>query len=413
LLRNHGGGHAPVSFLELFADLVFVFAITQLSHFLHYHLSWVGLAEGLVLFLAVWWAWIYTTWAINWANPERIEIRLMLIIIMLLSLVMAVALPNAFGGQAWLFAGCYLALQIGRSFYMASAMGRESPHNARNMRRIAVWFIASAVFWVIGVWRGPGEQLGWWTLAIAIEYLGPAAMFWVPGLGKSKGSDWDISGSHMAERCALFVIIALGEGIIITGATFAKLPMEAPRVEAFLLAFLSSVLLWWVYFDLGAERGTQHIKNHAEPGRVARNAYTYLHMPIVLGIVIMAVGDALLLDEPEAAATGKLVATTTGGAILFLVGLGLFKRFSNALGNFPMSHTVAVVLMGVLALLASDGSMPALVMARLSLAILLLAAVWEWVSYHGGWVERIGIPVPARMRERAERRRARVNARRS
>ena len=415
LLRNHGGGHAPVSFLELFVDLVFVFAITQLSHFLHYHLDWAGLAEGLVLFLAIWWAWMYTTWATNWANPERIEIRLMLLVIMLLSLVMAVALPKAFREKAGLFAGCYLTLQIGRSLFMAITMGRESPHNGRNMRRIMVWFIASALFWVVGVWRGGSEQLVWWALAISIEYLGPAAMFWVPGLGRSKGSDWDISGTHMAERCALFIIIALGEGIIITGASFAELSMEAPRVEAFLLAFFSSVLLWWLYFDLGAERGTQHIKNHAEPGRVARNAYTYLHMPIVLGIVVMAVGDAILLEEPEALAGNKLVGTIAGGAILFLVGIGLFKRFSNALGNFPMSHTIAVVLLVGLTLAGWDSAMPALHVARLNLAILLLTAVWEWVSYHGGWVERaerVGIPVPERLRERAERRRVRVNARR-
>ncbi|MEQ1499505.1 MAG: low temperature requirement protein A [Novosphingobium sp.] len=415
LLRNHGGGHAPVSYLELFVDLVFVFAITQLSHFLKVQLNLTGLLEAVVLFLAIWWAWMYTTWATNWANPERIEIRLMLLAIMLLSLVMAVALPHAFAQHAGLFAGCYLALQIGRSAFMAVAMERESPRNGRNMQRIAIWFTASGLFWIIGVLRGDHERLGWWALAMTIEYLGPAAMFWVPRLGRSKGSDWDISGSHMAERCALFVIIALGEGIIITGAAFAQLALEATRSFAFLIAFLSSVLMWWLYFDLGAERGSQHIRNHAEPGRVARNAYTYLHMPIVLGIVIAAVGDALLLQQPDGPATVQLIAVQTGGAILFLTGLGLFKRYSNTMGNFPMSHVIAMVLFGFLGMSASYDPMAALQFGALGAAIFLLAAIWEWVSYHGGWVERaerLGLNMPARIKARAERRRADVEARR-
>ena len=415
LLRNHGGGHAPVSFLELFFDLVFVFAITQLSHFLKEHASWHGLLEMLVLFLTVWWAWMFTTWAANWANPDKIEIRIMLLSIMLMGLLMSVALPHAFSAQPGLFAGCYVALQIGRSLYMGHVMDRESPANGRNMRRISVWFVASGLFWITGVLRPESERLAWWGLAIGVEYMGPAAMFWVPGLGRSKGSEWDISGSHMAERCALFIIIALGEGIIITGAAFAELPMDPMRSRAFLYAFLSSVLMWWLYFDLGAERGTQMIKNHAEPGRIARNAYTYLHMPIVLGIVIAAVGYAWLLGSPDAVASHALILVQTGGGALFLFGTGLFKRYSNTLGNFPLSHMVAVVLVAALGTTAWIKPISALGMAECGVAILLLTAVWEWVSYHGGWFERaraLGLPVPERLNERAERRRAEVERRR-
>jgi low temperature requirement protein LtrA len=416
LLRNHGGGHAPVSFLELFFDLVFVFAITQLSHFFGHHIGWFGFIEGLVLFLAVWWAWIYTTWVTNWANPDRMLVRVLLLVLMLLSLIMAVAIPEAFGQQGLAFAASYVAFQVGRSAFVAVVLKTEAPVRTRNMARIALWFAAAAPLWLAGALTAdPNWRLGLWLAALGVEYAGPAAMFWVPGLGRSKGSDWDISGSHMAERCSLFIIIALGEGIVVTGATFVGGPADAGHVAAALAAFFTSALMWWLYFDIGAERSTRLIAGNAQVGRMARNAYTYLHMPIVLGIVIAAVGDALLLDSPEAPAGPALVAMQTGGALLFLVGLGLFKRHSNTLGNFPMSHSVAVLLVVALGLVGWTGTTPALRFAWLGAAILLLTAVWEWVSYHGGWLERaeaLGLPVPGSVKERGEQRRARIEAER-
>ena len=157
------------------------------------------------------------------------------------------------------------------------------------------------------------------------------------------------------------------------------------------------------------------IAGHAQVGRVARNAYTYLHMPIVLGIIVFAVGDALVMEQAGETASHELVLVQTGGALLFLTGLGLFKRFSNTLGNFPMSHLIAVggfIALGVTAWLTP---LSTLSIAHWGGAILLLAAVCEWVSYHGGWAERavaIGLPVPQAMLDRAEARRARVEARR-
>lgn len=411
LLRGHGGGHAPVSYLELFFDLVFVFAITQLSHFFGHHLDWLGFAEGLMLFLALWWSWIYTTWVTNWLNPDRLPVRLMLLALMVLSLGMAVSLPKAFAGTGLYFALCYVALQLGRSIWVALAFRREGAPNALNMLRITIWFCLSAPLWVGGAVAGGWVQLGCWLAALAIEYTGPFMLYRVPWMGHANVSDWDISGSHMAERCGLFIIIALGEGIVVTGASFAQGSGDAAHIGALLIAFLTSALMWWLYFDLGAERGTRLIAGHAQVGRIARNAYTYLHMPIVLGIVIAAVGDALLLADPLLPATANLIAVQSGGAILFLVGLGLFKRHANTLGNFPMSHSVAIVLVLALGGWAWHGEMMALRFAGLGAGILLIAAVWEWVSYHGGWIERaerMGIPTPKRMQARAEQRKQRL-----
>lgn len=389
LLRNHGGGHAAVSFLELFFDLVFVFAITQLSHFLKDHLSWLGFTQALVMFLAVWWAWMYTTWATNWADPDRLEVRIMLITLMALSLVMAVALPYGFSKYAGLFAASYVVLQLGRTLFMAAILQVGSPANARNMLRISLWFVASGVFWAIGALRGEDERIGWWAAALMIEYLGPIALYRVPFYGRSSPTDWNISGSHMAERCGLFIIIALGEGIIITGASFAELSMETGRVQAFILAFLSSVLMWWLYFDLGEKRGSQFIRDHAEAGRIGRSAYTYLHMPIVLGIVVFAVADAKLLADWAAPASGKLIMVFCGGAILFLNGLAFFKRFSNSMGNFPLSHGVGSLLFMVLGIFAWARPITSLQLAGIGVSSFAMVAAWEWVSYHGGWQERI------------------------
>lgn len=408
MLRNHGGGHAPVNYLELFFDLVFVFAITQLSHGLLHHLNWHGLAESLALFLAVWWAWIYTAWVTNWANPDRMPVRLMLLGVMLLSLGMAVTLPEAFGARGLAFAASYIAIQLGRSLGMALIFAGEGRARRRNMMRIALWFVASAPLWLAGgMVANAGHRLVLWLAALAIEYAGPMAMFVVPGLGRSKVTDWDISGSHMAERCALFIIIALGEGIIVTGAIFASQPPDAARVGALIIAFVSAVLMWWLYFDVGAPRGTRLIASNTQPGRLARNAYTYLHMPIVLGIVIGAVGDALLLEHSTEPADARLVLVVCGGAILFLLGIGLFKRLHNTFRNLPFSHMVAIILFAALGLLGWWRPPSSLAFSGLGCAILALTAVWEWVSYNGGWLERMearGWRIGAALRARAQRR---------
>lgn len=267
LLRNHAGGPTPVSYLELFFDLVYVFAITQISHLLLHELSWRGLAQAAIVFAAVWWAWMYTTWFANWADPERVPVRIALLLVMLASLIMAVALPRAFGGGGALtFASAYVAIQVGRTVFLAIIMRRAEGESGINMMRIAIWFMASGLLWIGGAVLAEGPaRMGWWIAALAIEYAGPAALFYVPFLGRSNVREWTISGHHMAERAALFIIIALGEGIVVTGGTFAAETMSRGNTAAFLIAFAGSVMMWWVYFDVGAKRGAELIAHHAEP----------------------------------------------------------------------------------------------------------------------------------------------------
>ncbi len=397
LLRNHGGGPAPVSYLELFFDLVFVFALTQISHMIVERMSWLGLAEAAIVFAAVWWAWIYTAWFSNWLDPELAPVRVVLLLVMLASLLMAVALPHAFDDAAPLFAFAYVTTQVGRTLFLARALSRAEGESGPSMLRASLWFIASAAFWIGGALGADGTaRVGLWLIALAIEYAGPSALFYVPFFGRSTVREWTISGHHMAERAALFIIIALGEGIVVTGTTFAEHPMTRVNVTAFVIAFAGSVAMWWVYFDLGAKRGADLIEHHAEPGRVARDAYTYLHMPIVAGIIGTAVADELLLAHPEGHAEWPFIAFQCGGLAVFLIGVGLFKRIASPLGRFPLSHLGGLGLLAPVALWGLLTEVSALRFGALTVGALVVVAIWEWVSFHGGWRERFARLKPRR-----------------
>jgi low temperature requirement protein LtrA len=269
-LREHGEkADHRVSAMELFFDLVFVFAVTQLSHYLLEHHTALGALQTTVMFLAMWWAWIYTAWATNWLDPGRTQIRLLLIAVMLLSLVLSSAIPGAFGAYGIHFALAYVAIQIGRTAYTSWAKGEWEPGASKNMTRATIYFLAAAPLWIIGgLDSDPQRRLAWWFAALVVEYAGPQLFFFVPGLGRSTLEEWDISGAHMAERCALFIIISLGEGILVTGATFADLQPSLRAVLDFLSAFLGTVAMWWIYFDVGARRGSELIEHEQHAGLI-------------------------------------------------------------------------------------------------------------------------------------------------
>ncbi|WP_420381563.1 low temperature requirement protein A [Novosphingobium sp.] len=400
LLRSRSDDDSEVSNLELFFDLVYVFAITQIAAFVREHLSLPGVIEGALLFMAVWWAWMFTAWATNWANPDTVRVRLMMIVTMLASLVLAAVLPRAFDGHtaALVFVAMYCTIQIGRTLFLRWIMATERPSGARNMMRIAIWFTASVPLWLAGAMAdSQAWHIALWAGALVIEYAGPFAFFRVPGLGRSTSEDWDISGSHLAERASQFVLIAMGEGIVVTGAAFAGAVPTQASTGAFLASFVGSVLMWWIYFDIGAERGAEHISHSDDVGRIARNAYTYLHIPIVASVVAGAVADALLMASPGVTASRALIIAGGGGLVGFLLGLALFKRFSSARGNLPLSHLVGQLLLAPVIVVACFGHWSATKFTALCDGALFVVALWEWGSYHGGWLERFdrwGVPFP-------------------
>ena len=410
MLRNHGGGYAAVSNLELFFDLIFVFAVTQLSHFLLADLSFAGAYKTALLFAAVWWAWMYTTWATNWVDPDRAPNRLMLGSVMFASLVMSSAIPQALGASGLAFAISYIAIQVGRSIYVSRIMVPENPTGSRNLLRVSIWFLATAPLWLGGaIQPDVTVRVALWTLALAIEYCGPLAQFMVPGLGRSRVEDWDISGSHMAERCGLFIIIALGEGLVIIGATYAGAKGQPGLNLALLNAFLGSFVMWWLYFDMGARRGARHIEQHAVPGLIARQAFTYWHIPIVAGIIVLAVADELLLAHPLAPVDLQFVAVLFAGTALFIAGLAAFKRISSGNPWYPASHTFGLGLAALIAVLGWVLHPSGLILIAATTGLFVLIAVWEWVSFHGGWLE----PMEQRGWWLGKMLRARINQRRA
>ncbi|MFG1465433.1 low temperature requirement protein A [Xanthobacter sp. DSM 24535] len=373
ILRETKGEHHRVTFAELFFDLVFVFAVTQLSHTLLHHLDPMGALQVVFLFLAVWWAWIDTAWVTNWIDPDKAPVRLLLLLLMLAGLVMSMSLPAAFGDLGLAFACAYAVFQCGRSAYMFHALRHEDPALRRNFQRILAWHLVIGAFWIAGGLADGNGRLALWALALVLENAAPILGFFVPGLGKSQTTEWTVEGGHMAERCALFVIIALGESILVTGATFAELPWSAINMGAFLVAFLGTVAMWWIYFDTGAERSTARITSSDDPGRQARLAYTYLHMLIVLGIILCAVSDEVLLAHPADVPGGAAAAVILGGPALYLLGVGLFKW--PLLRRFPLSHLVGLGVILLSCLLAPFAS--ALVLAGCATLGLLATAAWE------------------------------------
>jgi low temperature requirement protein LtrA len=375
--------HARVTYAELLFDLVFVFAVTQISHTLLAQFTPLGALQTTLLFLGVWWVWVYTSWITNWFNPELTPVRILLFLLMLGGLVLSTSIPKAFDSRGLWFAAAYATMQVGRTLFWVASTPSTRPLARMNAIRILVWLSVSAVFWIAGGIAEGQPRLILWAIALAIEYVSPAVRFWIPRYGASSVADWIVEGGHMAERCAGFIIIALGESIVVTGATFADLPWTAKTVTAFMAAFIGALAMWWIYFNKGAEAGSEQISKSAEPGRLARLAYTYLHMPIVAGIILAAVADELVLTHPADHSNLKTVLSAIGGPLLFLVGTILFKHTFRRF--LQLSHGVGIVGLCVLAWFAS-GLSP-LMLSILTTAILVIVAAWESISLKSGAAE--------------------------
>ena len=377
LLRERAGDKpARVTSVELFFDLVFVFAITQLSHALLHHLTVRGALQTLLLLLPVWWAWIYTSWATNWVDPDRTPVRLFLFLLMLAGLLLSASIPAAFEQRGLWFAAAYVSMQIGRSIFMQWALHKDDAVNFRTFQRITAWFAFSAVFWIGGALLDGNARLASWTAALFVEFVAPAFGYPTPGLGRSTSRDWNISGGHIAERCGLFVILALGESILINGATFTQLQWTPATFSGFVVGLVGSVAMWWIYFNIGAERGTHLMEHATDPGRIARLAYTYIHVLIVAGIIVSAAGDEIILTHPSGQTSIPALLLIAAGPAIFLLGCLAFK-WATA-GWPPLSHLCGLALFAVL--LALGWTLPPLAVGILATIILVGVAIWETVS---------------------------------
>jgi low temperature requirement protein LtrA len=347
-LLRHRSGVQRVTNIELFFDLVYVFAITQLSHYLLGHADLRGALRAGLLLLMVWLVWAYTTWVTNWLDPDLMAVRLLLVALMLVSLAMSVSLPRAFEDLGLWVGGAYAIQQIGRTVFMMIAL-RGHPLEA-NFQRILAWCVASSAFAIAGGLAHGNARALLWLGAVGVDLLGGVAGFYTPGLGRSRTSDWTIEGGHFAERCQAFVLIALGESIVIIGATLSEKPVAAANVAAFVVAFAGSVALWWLYFDQSAEDAAEKIAHSADPGRLGRSAYHLIHPVMVAGIIVVAAADQKVLSEPGATASTASAWMILGGPGLFLAGHAAFKWV--VWGRVSWPRVAGVALLALLGLAA-------------------------------------------------------------
>ena len=369
-LRDRQEGLAEVRPIELFFDLVYVLAVTQLTHHLLDHLTVRGAFETLLLLLAVWAAWNFTSWTANYFEPGAPAVRLALLAFMFASLAMSSAIPEAFDQRALLFAAAYVALTIGRTLFALFGFGQG--HSLRRVFcRPLVWWIVGGILWFAGVATEGDARFALWGLAVALEYTGLLLGYPVPRLGRTRPSEYAIAGEHMAERCLLFITLALGESILIVGANVGELPGTFVEGSTLVVAFTGTIALWWIYFDRIAEAGKHLMSNSADPGRFALSAYTWAHIPMVAGIIVSAAADDLVIEHPHDGVSTAVALTILGGPALYLIGNGWFQW---ALWDeLPRSRIVGLVaLAAAIPLALFDSRLLLLIAATAVLAVLAI-----------------------------------------
>lgn len=343
LLRKRGDHNASVSYSELLFDLIYVFAVTQLSHYLLYHLNFLGVIQTTILWFGVWLVWQHTTWVTNWFNPDTRPIRLILFGVMLVSLLMAASLPKAFEDRGLIFAICYIAIQVGRTLVILSLLGNNH-HLTPNFKRILGWSCISAFLWILGAFNDGYIRVLLWAMAVLLDYVSPMFGFYLPFLGRSdSGKEWTIDGHHLVERCQLFVIIAFGETILMTGLSLSEVEVwTAERIIAALVSFVGSLSMWWIYFDVSSEAAIHKIRHSANPGLLGLK-YHAVHVVLVGAIIVCAVGDELVGSEPSSTVTYTSLYVLIFGPVIYLLTNMVFKWITSH--TISASHSIAILVL--------------------------------------------------------------------
>lgn len=371
---------ATVTSLELFFDLVFVFALTQVTAFMADELSWQGILRGALVLMLLWWAWTAYAWLANIASTEERSIQLAILAGMAAMFVLALCIPEAFddlpGGLQGpvVLAVCYLIFRA-MHLVMYMILSREDAEFRRQVLRFAFSVAVSTALLLLASQFEGWQQTGLWMLALLADYVGTA-------LGGFRG--WRLpSPRHFSERHGLIIIIALGESIVAIGVGVAKEPITWVIIAASMLGLVLSSALWWAYFDVSALLGEHALAT--EPAetraRLARNAYSFAHLPLMLGIVLGAFGlkEVLLYvsDSSHHSLTDPLptvaLAALVGGVVTYLLGHVIFKWLT--------VHTLSVVRLaaaGVLLLaIPLIAGLPALVQLAIVACIVVCAVLIE------------------------------------
>jgi low temperature requirement protein LtrA len=338
-----------VTALELFFDLVFVFAITQVTGFIYHDPSWTKLLEALAILMVLWFAWSGYAWLGNTAGSDEGAIRVVLLAAMGPLLVASLAVPHAFGKDALVFG---IAFFFVRALHIAAyaLLARDNPPLRIVVVRLAQTILpAAGVLVVAGLLPEPGRGVCW-VAAQAIDY---------GGLILRGTENWQVEPAHFAERHALIVIIALGESIVALGVGASGLGIHRGVVTGTLLGIAVAAALWWAYFDVVATVAERKLREATQRDRalIARDSYTYLHLPMVAGIVVFAFGVKTTIMHVGSHLQGPAAAALCGGVALYLIALSTLKRRN--IGSFNYPRLVAAAALVALAPTATR--LPALI----------------------------------------------------
>jgi low temperature requirement protein LtrA len=347
--------------LELFFDLVFVFALTQITYLMSENPTWEGLGQGLLVLVALWWAWGAYAWLTNYIDTEQDTERLLMLGAMAAMLVAALATPHAFGDDAIIFVLAYAGVRWLHIFIWAEA--NDQVDTAQAIRTLARTALPAPLLLIGAAFFDGAAQAAVWIVALAIDYAGPF-VFGVRG--------FRVSAGHFAERFGLIVIIALGESIVAIGAGIAGVDLDAGLIVAAVFGVVLSAGLWWAYFDvvaITAERRFREMRGH-ERARMARDSYSYIHLPMIAGILLVALGVKKTLghvDEPLK--TVPAVALFGGMALYYAAHLAFRWRNLHSLNRARLA--TALICLALIPLATEVDSLVALALAAAVAALLI------------------------------------------
>ena len=322
--------------LELFFDLVFVFAITQVTGFLADEPTWPGLLRGLFLLAALWWTWAAYAWLTNTLNPEEGAVRIAVFASMAAMLIVSLATPHAFDVEGITFGVAYFVVRALHIVLFAIA-GRGDPELLGAVLRIVPSAMLGAALVVVAGFFEGSMRLAVWAVALAIDY------FWLLVSGMR---GWRVSPEHFVERHGLILIIALGDSIVAIGVGAAGLPLDAGTISAALLGIVVASAVWWSYFDWTMYFSQARLAEATGEERavLARDLYSYLHLPMVAGIVLFALGMKTTLAHVHEPLDIIPALGLSGGLALYLAAhVAMRLRIGGGLGHGRPTATVLLI----------------------------------------------------------------------
>ena len=354
--------------LELFFDLVFVFAFTQVTRLLVDDPTWGGVFRGMLVLAALWWAWSVYAWLTSAMDVDEGGVRLVMLAAMAAMFGVALAVPGAFGDDAVFFGVAYLLVRL-LHLVLSALAARDDPDRLGALVRFAPTAVVGPLLLVLAGFVEGNARVAIWLVALAIDYLGPVVI----GVGRG----WRVASEHFAERHALIILIALGESIVSIGLGVG-LELDTGVVVASALGIVVVSALWWLYFDVAAifaRRRLVQVRG-LELHRLALHAYSYLHLPMVAGIVLFALGLETTLHHLDEALDSVPAVALCGGAALYLLAEITF--LVRTIGRIFRRRTAAAVVL--LALIPAATVIPALAALALVSAVCALLVAYEAIG---------------------------------